>query len=114
MVPAKPLLSPNVLDDLDGTAPTDSSGAVIPRMLPEIPSPATNKIAFDTKNLEKQLLPLNKKIMFLFGLCHQHTGLGAESAVSLSHNGADSHGPVLAAQCGYLAGTRDSQRSLIM
>ena len=52
--------------------------------------------------------------MFLFGLGHPHTGLGAESAVSLSHDGADSHGPVLAAQCGLLAGVRDPQRSLIV
>lgn len=66
----------------------------------EIPPLATDKIAFDAKNLKKQLLPLNKKIMFLFGLGHPHAGLGAESAVSLSHDGADSHGPVLAACVG--------------
>ena len=83
-------------------------------MHPEIPPLATDKIAFDAKNLKKQLLALNKKIMLLFGLGHPHTGLGAESAVSLSHDGADSHGPVLAAQCGPLAGVRDPQRSLIV
>lgn len=53
-------------------------------MHPEIPPLATDKIAFDAKNLKKQLLALNKKIMFLFGLGHPHTGLGAESAVFLT------------------------------
>lgn len=35
--------------------------------------------------------------MFPFGVCHRPAALEVESAVSLSHDGADSRGPILAA-----------------